>query len=127
MILSLKHYRELGFFKAFKITFIGMGYQLLGLVSLAPKKDATGVAASSGVPRLKRNEKGNSFCVSCSLCSSICPTEAIEIQTDSSIQMPRSLTSGPAPKSFHINESLCLQCSLCVEVCPASALAPASL
>lgn len=128
MILSLKHYREHGFFKAFHIIFTGMAYQILGLFSLAKNTDIRkDMSLDIGAPRLKQNEKGESFCVSCGLCSDICPTSSIKIEKESAIQMPESLKNGPAPKTFQINQNSCVKCALCVEVCPVKALAPAIL
>lgn len=128
MILSLKHYREHGFLKAFHIIFTGMARQTLGLFSLARNTNiGKDLSMDVGAPRLKQNEKGESFCVSCGLCSEICPTSSIKIEKENAIRMPESLKSGPAPKTFLINQHSCVKCSLCVEVCPVKALAPAIL
>lgn len=119
MILDFKHYRERGAGKTFKILGKAFFSQLFGAMY---SRRYLGVHHIAMAPRLKRDEKGNSFCISCELCSKTCPTQAIDIKIDKNIQMPTDLKMGPAPMEFAINDELCVRCSLCVEVCPVDAL-----
>lgn len=125
MILPLKYYREFGWLKTANYVFKGMMAQLFGKGSFR-KRGTEVLSKPLNIPRLKRDEKGNSFCVSCEVCSKICPSSAISIELPKNIQMPKSLTEGPAPKNFVISEEKCIRCSLCVEVCPVEALTSTS-
>lgn len=122
MILPLRYYREFGWIKTFGVLAKSVFYHLIPLNSRSGKlRSSLGEPLSP--PRLKLNDKGQSQCVSCFLCAKICPSGAIELQVDDTVQFPKSLLSGPAPKVFAIDADLCLRCSLCVEICPVQALA----
>ena len=125
MILPLKYYKEYGWMRTTKLVLSGMSRQLFGL-GLSKRRRKQALANEMTIPRLKvkGDENGSTFCVSCGLCSKICPTQAITVEADTSIQFPKGLKTGPAPRVFEISDDLCLRCSLCVEVCPVDALSP---
>ncbi len=119
MILDFKHYRERGPAKTLSILARAVFDQVFG--PLLYRRVMPG-SVEAMAPRLKQDEKGNTFCISCGLCESFCPTRAIRIKIDQSIQMPKDLQVGPAPMEFGINDELCVRCNLCVEICPVDAL-----
>ncbi|MCO4754742.1 MAG: 4Fe-4S binding protein [Bacteriovoracaceae bacterium] len=106
------------------MSILSAGLQTVAVFGLRGKNSQQ-LQHTKKLPRLKVNDNGVSECVSCNLCAEICPTKAISVEVESKIQMPTTLTSGPAPKSFKINEGLCLECSLCEEVCPVDAISVA--
>ncbi|MBC76496.1 MAG: hypothetical protein CME64_10830 [Halobacteriovoraceae bacterium] len=119
MILPLRLYREHSIFKSMKLVVSSATLKLVGVFGMRPSFEA---GYSKQYPVLKRNEQGVPECVSCGLCVEICPTKAIKIEVDKKIQIPKTLTSGPAPKMFEVDHALCVQCSLCEQVCPVDAI-----
>ncbi|MBR1778457.1 MAG: 4Fe-4S binding protein [Alphaproteobacteria bacterium] len=54
-------------------------------------------------------------CVGCRLCVSLCPTQAISVQTKSCEETKRTA-------ELRLNEAQCVSCGLCTEACPEKAL-----
>lgn len=71
-----------------------------------------------GRHRLMKREDGSPRCVSCQMCSTICPADCISIvaQDDDRPDVEK------APESFDINLLRCVYCGLCVEACPCDAI-----
>lgn len=66
--------------------------------------------------------KGEHRCISCKVCEEICPSNAIKIKSDESINFPSSLKFGKVPSEFLLDINLCHQCAICLKACPVSAL-----
>jgi len=62
-------------------------------------------------------EDGSLRCISCELCSDICPTKCLELAAPPEAVLPC------APAFFHFEPLSCIFCNLCVEVCPEDAIA----
>ncbi len=121
MILPLKLYREHSILKAIKLILLSASARIINVLRIKSSADKR-ESFSEHFPVLKKNQDGAPECVSCGLCVQICPTKAIRLEVDSKIKMPTSLTTGPAPALFEVDQSLCVQCSLCEQVCPVNAL-----
>jgi len=64
---------------------------------------------------LTRDPDGRERCVSCHLCSAVCPCDCIDLQ--------KSAKEGDwTPEYFRINFSRCIFCGFCEEACPTSAI-----
>ncbi|MBU47524.1 MAG: hypothetical protein CL920_02370 [Deltaproteobacteria bacterium] len=70
------------------------------------------------VHRLVKRPDGRPKCVACELCSTVCPTQAIEMVVGDSAEPD----VGKFPQSFAIDELRCMYCGFCVNVCPKDAL-----
>lgn len=64
---------------------------------------------------LTRDPDGHERCVSCYLCSAVCPCDCISLQRT-------SVPNQWQPEFFRINFSRCIFCGLCEEACPTSAI-----
>lgn len=73
-------------------------------------------------PRLMPDAMGSTACISCDLCSNVCPTKAINIKKPNLINFPDSIQVGEAPMHFYLDVTKCTSCHLCVEVCAVDAL-----
>ena len=73
-------------------------------------------------PILKVDALGNVACVSCGLCESVCPTDAIKIDKANMVNFPVSLTTGESPLHFYLDVSQCIKCGLCADICYVEAL-----
>ena len=127
MIIPLRYYRNHGHFKGLlitlKISFIR--FILLPLNFFFPKKVKESLTFNISYPRLKEDEKGKNLCISCGVCVNLCPTNAIELETNNNVTIDFStLTTlkGPTPKKFEINKDKCVHCKLCINICPVQAL-----
>ncbi len=70
-----------------------------------------------GVQALLTNpETGDTKCVACMLCATICPSQCISIVGE---ETPEGRSR---PASFNLDLSRCVFCGLCEEVCPAAAI-----
>lgn len=71
-----------------------------------------------GVHVLNRREDGNTKCVACYMCATVCPADCITIvaeeSPDDSIEK--------RPKSFEIDMLRCIFCGFCVDACPVEAI-----
>ncbi|MCL1124089.1 NADH-quinone oxidoreductase subunit NuoI [Shewanella surugensis] len=65
---------------------------------------------------LTKDPDGQERCVSCYLCSSVCPVDCIDIQGTEDENERRY------PAKFDINFSRCILCGLCEEACPTLAI-----
>ena len=65
---------------------------------------------------LTRDPDGEERCVSCYLCSSVCPVDCITIQGTEDENERRY------PEKFDINFSRCIFCGMCEEACPTLAI-----
>ena len=61
-------------------------------------------------------ETGDTKCVACMLCATICPSHCIKIVGE---QTPDGRSH---PKTFDLDLSRCIFCGLCEEVCPEAAI-----
>lgn len=73
-------------------------------------------------PKLSKDNNSNLLCVSCDLCQTVCPTNAIEIKKANMINFPKSLTSGESPMHFYLDVTQCIKCSECSDVCLVGAI-----
>lgn len=73
-------------------------------------------------PVLKVDALGNVACVSCGLCETVCPTDAIKINKANMVNFPVSLTTGESPLHFYLDVSQCIKCGLCADICFVEAL-----
>ncbi|MEE2671637.1 MAG: 4Fe-4S binding protein [Bdellovibrionota bacterium] len=73
-------------------------------------------------PTLKNDQLGNSLCISCEICSEICPTKAIEIKKPNMVNFPNTLKTGETPQKFYLDTSHCTRCNLCAIACPTDAI-----
>jgi NADH-quinone oxidoreductase subunit I/NADH dehydrogenase (ubiquinone) Fe-S protein 8 len=69
-----------------------------------------------GVHYIKTDEKGEPLCVGCYLCSRVCPSECISIDTDCGPKGERLV------KKYIIDLSRCIYCGFCEEACPVDAI-----
>jgi NADH-quinone oxidoreductase subunit I len=71
-----------------------------------------------GRPQLQELEDGNIKCVACTLCKTVCPSNAITVITPA---------EGPGgekyPSEFVIDMTRCIFCGFCEEACPKAAIA----
>ena len=75
---------------------------------------------SRGVHYIKTNEKGQSNCVACFMCSTACPAEAITIvQKEAPAEWEGRDTY---PEVFNVDQLRCIFCGLCEEACPKDAI-----
>ncbi len=65
---------------------------------------------------LTRDPDGEERCVSCFLCSAVCPVSCISMEGDEKPNGRRY------PLWFRINFARCIYCGLCEEACPTSAI-----
>jgi NADH-quinone oxidoreductase subunit I len=61
-------------------------------------------------------ETGDTKCVACMLCATICPSRCITIVGE------QTLEGRSRPATFDLNLSRCIFCGLCEEVCPEAAI-----
>jgi NADH-quinone oxidoreductase subunit I len=66
---------------------------------------------------LTRDPDGAERCVSCYLCSAVCPVDCIDIQGTEAAEDDRRY-----PKTFQINFARCIFCGMCEEACPTLAI-----
>lgn len=81
-----------------------------------------------GEHRLMHREDGAVRCVSCMMCSTVCPADCINIVAGDAADPPSDKTSVPGaeaekfPVRFEIDELRCVVCGFCVEACPCDAI-----
>ncbi|UCC66381.1 MAG: NADH-quinone oxidoreductase subunit I [Deltaproteobacteria bacterium] len=69
-----------------------------------------------GVHYFEGNEKGDTCCVACGLCVTICPSQCIRL-------VARELEGGERyPEFYEINTVRCIYCGYCAEACPVNAI-----
>lgn len=73
-------------------------------------------------PELKKDIEGNTLCVSCHLCSDICPSNSIEVKKANMMNFPDSILEGEAPLHFYLDVESCTKCNQCVMVCAVDAI-----
>ena len=65
---------------------------------------------------LSHPETGETKCVACMLCATICPSQCIAIEGE-------TVTDGRSrPKTFELDLARCIFCGFCEEVCPVAAI-----
>ena len=65
---------------------------------------------------LSHPETGDTKCVACMLCATVCPSQCIAIEGE-------TLNDGRSrPKIFDLDLSRCIYCGYCEEVCPVAAI-----
>jgi NADH-quinone oxidoreductase subunit I len=75
-------------------------------------------ARHRGLHRLMLREDGQTRCVACMMCPTVCPAHCITI-------VPEEAPDGTIekrPKLFEIDELRCVVCGLCAEACPCDAI-----
>jgi len=75
-------------------------------------------ARHRGVHRLMVRDDGQTRCVACMMCPTVCPAHCITI-------VPEEAPDGTIekrPKIFEIDELRCVVCGLCAEACPCDAI-----
>ena len=75
-------------------------------------------ARHRGLHRLMLREDGQTRCVACMMCPTVCPAHCITI-------VPEEAPDGrieKRPKIFEIDELRCVVCGLCAEACPCDAI-----
>ena len=73
-------------------------------------------------PELKKDIEGNTLCVSCHLCTDVCPTNAIEVKKANMMNFPESIFEGEAPLHFYLDIESCTKCNQCAVVCAVDAI-----
>lgn len=65
---------------------------------------------------LTHPETGDTKCVACMLCATVCPSQCIAIEGE-------TLADGRSrPKTFELDLARCIYCGFCEEVCPVAAI-----
>jgi NADH-quinone oxidoreductase subunit I len=75
-------------------------------------------ARHRGLHRLMVRDDGQTRCVACMMCPTVCPAHCITI-------VPEETADGrieKRPKIFEIDELRCVVCGLCAEACPCDAI-----
>ena len=75
-------------------------------------------ARHRGLHRLMLRDDGQTRCVACMMCPTVCPAHCITI-------VPEETVDGKIekrPKIFEIDELRCVVCGLCAEACPCDAI-----
>jgi NADH-quinone oxidoreductase subunit I len=75
-------------------------------------------ARHRGLHRLMLRDDGQTRCVACMMCPTVCPAHCITI-------VPEEAPDGrieKRPKIFEIDELRCVVCGLCAEACPCDAI-----
>ena len=71
-----------------------------------------------GLHRLMLRDDGQTRCVACMMCPTVCPAHCITIVAE---EAPDGRIE-KRPKIFEIDELRCVVCGLCVEACPCDAI-----
>jgi NADH-quinone oxidoreductase subunit I len=82
-----------------------------------PEEKWSPPSAFRGRPVLVQENNGVERCVACGLCSRVCPSLAIEVQSSET-----ELEKERYPVKFEINMLRCIFCGFCEEVCPEEAI-----
>jgi len=83
-----------------------------------PEEKKAYPARHRGLHRLMLREDGQTRCVACMMCPTVCPAHCITI-------VPEEAPDGTIekrPKIFEIDELRCVVCGLCAEACPCDAI-----
>ena len=75
-------------------------------------------ARHRGLHRLMLRDDGQTRCVACMMCPTVCPAHCITIVAE---EAPDGRIE-KRPKIFEIDELRCVVCGLCVEACPCDAI-----
>ena len=75
-------------------------------------------ARHRGLHRLMVRDDGQTRCVACMMCPTVCPAHCITIVPE---EAPDG-THREAPEIFEIDELRCVVCGLCAEACPCDAI-----
>ncbi|MDR1742932.1 MAG: NADH-quinone oxidoreductase subunit I [Dysgonamonadaceae bacterium] len=74
-----------------------------------------------GVLEMPHDENGNSKCIACGMCQTVCPNDAIVVDSE----MVEDEASGKKKKQlvkYEYDLGSCMYCNLCVEICPTDAI-----
>lgn len=71
-----------------------------------------------GRPELQLHENGRVKCVACTLCKTVCPSQAIRV-----IEAAEGPHGEKYPVEFVIDLTRCIFCGFCQEACPKAAIA----
>lgn len=71
---------------------------------------------------LTRHEDGLEKCIGCSLCASVCPSDAIYVEAGMNTPENRVSPGERYASYYEINWLRCIWCGFCVEACPTEAL-----
>jgi len=83
-----------------------------------PEETKAYPARHRGLHRLMLRDDGQTRCVACMMCPTVCPAHCITI-------VPEEAPDGTIekrPKIFEIDELRCVVCGLCAEACPCDAI-----
>ena len=83
-----------------------------------PEEKKAYPARHRGLHRLMVRDDGQTRCVACMMCPTVCPAHCITI-------VPEEAPDGTIekrPRIFEIDELRCVVCGLCVEACPCDAI-----
>jgi NADH-quinone oxidoreductase subunit I len=83
-----------------------------------PEETKAYPARHRGLHRLMVRDDGQTRCVACMMCPTVCPAHCITI-------VPEEAADGTIekrPKIFEIDELRCVVCGLCAEACPCDAI-----
>jgi NADH-quinone oxidoreductase subunit I len=70
-----------------------------------------------GRPELQLHENGKVKCVACTLCKTVCPSQAIRV-----IEPTEGTYGEKYPVEFIIDLTRCIFCGFCQEACPKAAI-----
>jgi len=83
-----------------------------------PEQEAPRFERTRGLHYMKTDDQGRANCVACFMCSTACPADAIQIESQVAPWEDRDTY----PSKFVINQLRCIYCGFCEEACPKDAI-----